>query len=51
MLKFLKKYAFIIIPAVLAAALSAYKHFKKKKLSPILLIVLSAVMGVIVYGI
>lgn len=41
----------IIITAVLAAALSAYKHFKKKKLSPILLIVLSAVMGVIVYGI
>ena len=41
----------IIITAFLAAAMFAYKHFKKKKLSPILLIVLSALAGIVVYGI
>jgi len=35
----------------LAAAMVGYKFFTKKKLSPILLIVLSAVLGVVVYGI
>ena len=41
----------IIITAILVASMFGYKHFKKKKLSPILLIVLSAVAGMLVYGI
>ena len=41
----------IIITAILFASMFGYKHFKKKKLSPILLIVLSAVAGMLVYGI
>jgi len=41
----------IIITALLAASMVGYKHFEKKKLSPILLIVISAVAGVVVYGI
>ena len=40
----------IIITAILVALLFGYKHFKKKKLSPILLIVLSAAAGIVVYG-
>ena len=40
----------IIITAILVALMLGYKHFKKKKLSPILLIVLSAATGIIVYG-
>ena len=38
----------IIITAILAAAMFGYKHFAKKKLSPILLIVISAVAGIVV---
>ena len=41
----------IILTAILVASMFGYKHFAKKKLSPILLIVISAVAGVIVYGI
>ena len=41
----------IIITAILVASMFGYKHFKKKKLSPILLIVLSAVAGMVIYGI
>ena len=41
----------IIITAILVASIFGYKHFKKKKLSPVLLIVLSAVAGVVIYGI
>lgn len=41
----------IIITALLAASMYGYKHFAKKKLSPILLIVISAVAGIVVYGI
>ena len=41
----------IIITAVLAAAMIVYKHIAKKKLSPILLIVLSAAVGIAVYGV
>ncbi len=41
----------IIITAILAAAMFGYKHFAKKKLSPILLIVISAAAGMLVYGI
>ena len=41
----------IIITAVLAVAMIGYKHIAKKKLSPILLIVLSAAAGIAVYGV
>ena len=41
----------IIITAVLAAAMIGYKYIAKKKLSPILLIVLSAAVGIAVYGV
>ena len=41
----------IIITALLVASMFCYKHFVKKKLSPILLIVISAVAGMLVYGI
>ena len=41
----------IIITALLVASMFCYKHFAKKKLSPILLIVISAVAGMLVYGI
>jgi len=39
----------IIITVLLAAAMFAYKHFKKKKLSPIALIIISACLGIIIY--
>jgi chromate transporter len=39
----------LIITAVLAASMFGYKYFAKKKLSPILLIVISAIAGIIVY--
>ena len=41
----------IIIIALLFAAIFGYKHFAKKKLSPIILIIVSAIAGVVVYGI
>lgn len=41
----------ILTTAILVAALLGYKYFTKKKLSPILLIVVAAVMGIVVYGI
>ena len=41
----------IILTAILVASMFGYKYFAKKKLSPILLIVISAVAGVVVYGI
>ena len=41
----------IIITALLVASMLGYKHFVKKKLSPILLIVISAATGMLVYGI
>lgn len=41
----------IIITAILVASMFGYRHFKKKKLSPVLLIVLSAVAGMVIYGI
>jgi len=40
----------MIITALLAASLFGYKKFAKKKLSPIILIIISAVAGVVVYG-
>ena len=39
----------IIITALLIAAIVGYKRLKKKKLSPISLIILSAVLGIIVF--
>ena len=39
----------IITTALLLAAIFGYKHFAKKKLSPIMLIVISAVIGIIVF--
>ena len=44
-------YQAIIITAILVASMFGYKHLKKKKLSPVLLIVLSAVAGMVIYGI
>ena len=41
----------IIVTAALVLAMEGYKGFAKKKLSPIMLIVLSAVAGIVVYGI
>ena len=39
----------IIITVLLYAAMIGYKHFKKKNLSPIGLIILSAVLGIILF--
>jgi chromate transporter len=41
----------IIITAILFAFMFGYKRYKKKKLSPIIMIVLSAVRGMVVYGV
>ena len=41
----------IIITILLIASMLGYKHFRGKKLSPIMLIVISAVSGALVYGI
>ena len=41
----------VIVTVVLAASVFGYKHVAKKKLSPILLIVIAAIAGAIVYGI
>jgi chromate transporter len=41
----------IMMTALLAGSMLGYKHFTKKKLSPILLIVISAMAGAVVYGI
>ena len=41
----------IIVTALLFAVIFGYKHFAKKKLSPIILIIVSAMVGVVVYGI
>ena len=39
----------VIISVLLIASMLGYKHLKKKKLSPISLIILSAVLGIIVF--
>ena len=39
----------VIITALLIASMAGYRHLKKKKLSPISLILLSAVLGIIVF--
>ena len=40
----------VMVTAILVTSMFGYKHFKKKKLSPILLIAIAAMVGVIVYG-
>lgn len=40
----------LLITLALTATMIAYKHIFKKKLSPIMLIVLSAIIGIIAYG-
>ena len=39
----------LLVTAGLAAAMLLYRHFKKQKLSPILLLFLSALIGILVY--
>ena len=41
----------IIITAVLVVSMFLYRHMTKKKLSPVMLIIISAVAGIVVYGI
>ena len=41
----------VSITAILVASMFGYKRITKKKLSPILLIVLSAIAGIVIYGI
>ena len=41
----------IIITALLVASMFGYNHFSKQRLSPILLIVISAIAGIVIYGI
>jgi chromate transporter len=49
--KFVFQWKAALITGALFVAMFAYKKWKKKKLSPILLILLSAVFGILVYGI
>ena len=41
----------ILLSVILAAASVVYKHRIKKKLSPVMLIILSAVIGIVIFGI
>ena len=41
----------IIITALLIASMFGYRHFAKRKMSPVLLIVISAIAGMTVFGI
>ena len=41
----------VVITALLGASMLGYIYFAKKKLSPILLIVISAIAGIVIYGI
>ena len=43
--------AAVIVTVILAGAMAAYKYLTKKKMSPILLIIVSAVVGMVAYGI
>ena len=45
------KNCFGTVTALLAASMFGYRHIAKKKLSPILLIVISAIAGMVIYGI
>ena len=41
----------VMITALLTVISMGYKYYKKKKIAPIMLIVISAIAGVVVYGI
>ena len=41
----------VIVTAVLFGVKFVYRHLKKKKMSPIMLIMISALIGMMVYGI
>lgn len=41
----------IIITVLLVISMVGYKHIAKRKLSPVMLIILSAMLGIVVYGI
>ena len=41
----------VMITALLLVVSMGYKHFKKKKIAPMMLIVISAIAGVVVYRI
>ena len=41
----------IVITGILVFSMLGYKHLAKKKLSPIMMIILSAVAGIVVYGV
>lgn len=41
----------ILIAVILAVAAILYKYFAKKKLSPVMMIIISAISGIIVYGV
>ena len=41
----------LVVTAVLLGIKYGYQYFKKKKMSPIVLIVISAVIGIVIYGI
>ena len=41
----------VMITALLTVISMGYKYFKKRKIAPIMLIVISAIAGVVVYGI
>ena len=41
----------VVITALLGTLMLGYKYFVKKKLSPVLLIVISAMTGIVIYGI
>lgn len=41
----------IVLTVILVASMFGYKHLAKKKLSPILLIIISAAAGMVIYGI
>ena len=41
----------LVITLALAIIMIAYKHVSKKKMSPIILIILSAIIGMTVYAI
>ena len=41
----------IIITVLLVASMVGYKRIAKRKLSPVMLIILSAMIGIVVYGI
>ena len=41
----------ILIAGILVCSMLGYKHLMKKRLSPIMLIILSAMVGIVIYGV